>query len=203
VLFRSDREFLGHTLAASFASAGMFAYIAGSPHVLIEIYGIPPEHFGWVFGLNALGFIAASQVNARLLRHTPLTTLLRRSLRVTVAVALVLAAFALHGEPPMLPLLAMLFVFMASLGMVNPNASAAAMAGHGRIAGTASALMGTLQFGGAALTGTSLGLLGDGGVSALASVMAVCGGAAWAVHKALITHRHRAPARAPSEKEPT
>ncbi len=186
-----ERGFLGYSLAASFASAGMFAYIAGSPHVLIEIYGIPPKHFGWVFGLNALGFIAASQVNARLLKRTPLTTLLRRSLRLTLATAVVLAGFALHGEPPMLPLLVCLFVFMASLGMVNPNANAAALASHGQIAGTASALMGTLQFGGAALTGSSLGLLGDGGVAALASVMAACGFGAWAVHKWLITrHRH-------------
>jgi len=183
-----ERGFLGYTLAASFASAGMFAYIAGSPHVLIEIYGIPPEHFGWVFGLNALGFIAASQVNARLLRRYALTTLLRRSLRLTAATALVLAGFALLGEPPMLPLLVMLFVFMASLGMVNPNANAAALASHGQIAGTASALMGTLQFGGAALTGTGLGLLGDGGAGSLASVMAVCGLGAWGVHKALISH---------------
>lgn len=185
-----DRSFLGYSLAASFASAGMFAYIAGSPHVLIEVYGIPPEHFGWVFGVNALGFIAASQLNVRWLRHTPLTTLLRRSLRLTALASLALLAFALYGEPPMLPLLACLFLFMTSLGLVNPNANAAAMASHGQVAGTASALLGMLQFGGAALTGTGLGLWSDGGVAALTTVMALCGLGAWAVHKLVVT-RHR------------
>ena len=49
----------------------MFAYIAGSPTVLIEYYGIAPQHYGWVFGSNALGLITASQLNARMLqRHS-------------------------------------------------------------------------------------------------------------------------------------
>ncbi len=182
-----ERGFLGYSLTGSLVSAGMFAYIAGSPHVLMEVYGVPPEHFGWVFGINALGFIAASQLNARLLRHTALAILLRRALRLTALTGLALAGFALHGEPPMLPLLASLFLFMTSLGMVSPNAQAGALANHGRMAGTASALMGTLQFTGAALTGAGLGLWGDAGVTALTTVMALCGLGAWGIHKAIIT----------------
>lgn len=181
-----QRAFMGYGLAAALASAGMFAYIAGSSQVLIGIYGIAPQHFGWVFGLNAVGFIAASQVNARLLRHTPLTTLLRRALRLTAVSALVLALFAMQGQPPLIPLLLCLFVFMSSLGLVNPNANAAALAGHGKIAGTASALIGAMQFVGASLAGAALGLSGKGSVAPLATVMAVCGLGAWVVHKALI-----------------
>lgn len=181
-----QRAFMGYGLAAALASAGMFAYIAGSPQVLIGIYGIAPEHFGWVFGINAVGFVAASQINARLLRHTPLSVMLRRSLRLTGLAAVVLAGFAAYGQPPMIPLLICLFVFMASLGLVNPNANAAAMAGQGRIAGTASALIGALQFGGASLAGAALGLSGKGSVAPLATVMAVCGLGAWLIHKTMI-----------------
>lgn len=185
-LMRS-RAFVGYGLAAALAGAGMFAYIAGSPALLIGVYGIPPEHFGWVFGINALGYIAASQLNARLLRHTPLITLLRRSLRLTALSALVLAAMALVGQPPFIPMFIGLFVFMASLGLVNPNANAAALAGHGRIAGTASALIGAMQFGCAGLAGAALGLTGQGGVAPLATVMALCGLGAWLVYRRLIT----------------
>ncbi len=186
-----QRGFMGYGLAAALASAGMFAYIAGSPQVLIGLYGIAPEHFGWVFGINAVGFIAASQINARLLRHTPLTTLLRRALRLTALSALILALFALYGQPPMIPLLICLFVFMASLGLVNPNANAAAMASHGQIAGTASALIGALQFGAAALAGAALGLSGKGSIVPLATVMAVSGLGAWVVHKLMIVRAKR------------
>ena len=58
----ASRAFLGYTLSGGLAMAGMFAYIAGSPFVLIQLGGIAPQHFGWAFGINALGFVAASQL---------------------------------------------------------------------------------------------------------------------------------------------
>ncbi len=61
-----DRIFLGHALTGGIAMAGMFSYIAGSPFVFIKLYGVPPEHYGWLFGTNAAGFILVSQFNARL-----------------------------------------------------------------------------------------------------------------------------------------
>ena len=60
-----DREFLGHALTGGIAMAGMFAYIAGSPFVFIKLYGVPAEHYGWLFGSNAAGFILVAQLNAR------------------------------------------------------------------------------------------------------------------------------------------
>ena len=59
-----DWPFLGYALTGGFAIAGMFAYIAGSPFVFIELYGVPAEHYGWLFGSNALGFILVAQLNA-------------------------------------------------------------------------------------------------------------------------------------------
>ena len=64
-LFR-DRFFMGHVLTGALCMAGMFAYITGSPFVFIELYGVKPEHFGWLFGINAAGFILMAQVNVRL-----------------------------------------------------------------------------------------------------------------------------------------
>ena len=66
-LFR-DRFFMGHVLTGALCMAGMFAYITGSPFVFIELYGVKPEHFGWLFGINAAGFILMAQVNVRLVR---------------------------------------------------------------------------------------------------------------------------------------
>nr|AIA17441.1 7TM diverse intracellular signaling [uncultured bacterium] len=77
-----DREFLRYTLAGSIAQAGMFAYITGSPFVFIELFGIPAESFGWVFGGNALGLIAVSQLNARLLRTYSYERILTVAIRI-------------------------------------------------------------------------------------------------------------------------
>ena len=56
-----DRVFTGHALTGGIAIAGMFAYIAGSPFVFIKLYGVPAEHYGWLFGTNAAGFILMAQ----------------------------------------------------------------------------------------------------------------------------------------------
>ncbi|MGO4329449.1 MULTISPECIES: Bcr/CflA family multidrug efflux MFS transporter [unclassified Cupriavidus] len=170
-----DRSFVGYSLSAGCGQAGMFAYIAGSPFVLIELHGIAPSHYGFVFGANALGLIAMSQLNARLARTRPLDHVLRAALVAPCAAGVLLAAAALAGMASLPVLLAGFFVFIASLGCILPNASALAMAQQGHRAGTASAMMGTLQFSLGTLAGAAVSLWRDGSALPLAVVMAVCG----------------------------
>jgi DHA1 family bicyclomycin/chloramphenicol resistance-like MFS transporter len=89
-----DRAFLGYVLSGGFAQAGMFAYITGSPHVFIELYGVPAHAYSWLFGLNALGLIASSQINRRLLLRYTAETILRRANRATVLLGLALILVA-------------------------------------------------------------------------------------------------------------
>jgi DHA1 family bicyclomycin/chloramphenicol resistance-like MFS transporter len=179
----ASRLFLGYSLSGGLAMAGMFAYIAGSPFVLIQLGGIPAEHFGWAFGANALGFIAASQLNARLLKTIPPTRLLRRVLWVPALAGLSLTGLAFAGMASLPLTLLCLFLYVASLGFIVPNASACALATHGQQAGTASALMGALQFGLATLAGGTIGQWHDGTARPLAAVLALCGVGAWLVHR--------------------
>ncbi len=111
----SDRVYLGYALTGGISIAGMFAYIAGSPFVFIKLYGVPAEHYGWVFGSNAAGFILMAQVNARLLAKRGPAFLLsrtvwlymlaasgaagRRSLAHRCVVAVAGAAVYLHRQP--------------------------------------------------------------------------------------------------------
>ncbi|HET8731297.1 MAG TPA: multidrug effflux MFS transporter [Moraxellaceae bacterium] len=181
----SDRGFLLPVMASGLAFSGMFTYIAGSPFVLMQIYGLSPHQYGWVFGSNAIGLIAASQLNALLLRrgHAGMPVLLRRGLATaafsSLGLALLAALHLLH-----LPLLlAGLFVYITSLGFISPNASASALAQQGHQAGTASALMGALQFMLATLAGSSVSLWHDGSPLPLTSLMALCGVCAWTIHQ--------------------
>ena len=170
-----SRGFIGYTLTSGLAFAGMFAYIAGSPFVLIQLHGIPPAHFGWMFGLNALGFVFTSQVNARLLRTRNITHLLHHAIWLPALAGGVLAASSLIGWLPLPLILAGFFVYVASLGFIGPNAMAAALATHGQQAGTASALMGSLQFGIATVMGAAVGAFHDGTARSLMLVMGFCG----------------------------
>lgn len=203
----SNKAFLGYALGGGLAMSGMFAYIAGSPFVLIDLYGIPPQNFGWFFGANAFGLIASSQINARLLKKLPATTLLRRALWVPAITGIALATLAFSGLISLSVFVVGFFCFVASLGCIIPNATASALATHGQQAGTAAALASATQFFCATLAGALVGLLHDGTGRPLAAIMAVCGIGAWLCHR-LLTRHHEAhhaghPAEAPKPANAT
>lgn len=183
----ADRVYLGYAVTGGIAIGGMFAYIAGSPFVFIKLYGVPAEHYGWLFGTNAAGFILVAQVNARLLSKRGPAFLLTRTVWVYLAAALsLLAVSALHTEA-LWPLLVPLFLCIASLGCIMPNTSACAMNGQGARAGSASALLGCIQFGVAAGAASLVGALHDGTAMPMSIVISLCG--VLAVVVAMLTQR--------------
>lgn len=180
------RRFLGYTLAGGFAQAGMFAYISGSPFVFIDVYGVPAGAYGWLFGANAVGLITASQINARLvMRLGPDRLLARANLaNALFGTLLVVAAWTRWGG--LIGLLAPLFGYVASLGFSYPNAAAGAMGPFPDRAGSASALLGTVQFAIAAVAGAAVGWWHDGTALPMAVVIAVCGAIAFATQRTLV-----------------
>ncbi|VVO38037.1 Bicyclomycin resistance protein [Pseudomonas fluorescens] len=182
-----DSVYLGHALTGGIAIAGMFSYIAGSPFVLIKLYGVPAEHFGWFFGANAAGFILVAQVNARLLAKRGPAFLLSRAVWVYLGAGLALLAVSAMHTAQLWPLLIPLFVCIASLGCILPNASACAMNGQGARAGSASAMLGCIQFSVAAGAAALVGILHDGSAMPMAMVISLC--AILVVGVAMLTRR--------------
>ncbi|MCC6073745.1 multidrug effflux MFS transporter [Pseudomonas sp. GCM10022188] len=191
-LLLADRVFLGHALTGGLSIAAMFAYIAGSPFVFIDLYGVPAQQYGWLFGSNAAGFILVAQFNSRLLRRRGPDFWVPRAVAFYLCAALALFVVAALQPAVLWPLLPPLFACIATLGLVMPNTSACAMAGQGTHAGSASALLGSLQFGIAALAAALVGALHDGTARPMALVMLVC--AAGATLVAWRTARCRADA---------
>ncbi len=170
----AHRGFMGYALAAGLASAGMFSYISGSPFVFIEVFGVPPEHFGWLFGTNAAGFVAVSQLNHRLLRRWTSPQLLRGGLAAYAGFSLVIVAMAASGIGGVWGVAVPLFICVSSLGLIFPNATAMAMAPFGMQAGLAAAAMGTVQFSAAAIGAAAVGHLYNGTALPMAAVISVC-----------------------------
>lgn len=181
-----DRHFTGHVLAGGLANAGLFAYIAGSPFVIIELWHIPAQQFGWVFGSNAFCFIVASQINARLLRNTRMEVLLQRAVWFPAIFGLLLLLTAVTAWGGLPTLLFCMLGYICSLGFIGPNATAGALAKQGHRAGLASALMGTLQFGLATLASSTIGLLHAQSALPMAGLMAFCGIGSFALHHFLV-----------------
>ncbi|MDO8331222.1 MAG: multidrug effflux MFS transporter [Fluviicoccus sp.] len=182
-----ERRFMGYTLSSGLAFTGMFAYIAGSPQVLITLKGLSPGHYGIAFGLNAAGFIAASQINARLLRRVDMNFLLQRAIWLPGLVTLSLLGLELSGMLNLPLLLLGFFLYLASLGFISPNAGAAALATQPQHrVGAASSLMGSLQFLMATLVSAWLALWQRPDALPLMVVMGVCGCGAFIWHRLLL-----------------
>jgi len=173
-----DRTFLGASLVCGFSSAGMFAYIASAPFVFINIYKLPPQQFGWLFGVIAAGLIGASQVNGRMSHNIPLWKVLRVANLVQLAAGIAVLITASTGFGGMIGIFAPVFVYMCATGFVFPNGNAIAMMRHGNMAGTSSALLGTNQFIIAAATTIVLGVIDNSSAMPMAIVIAGCGLAA-------------------------
>jgi MFS transporter, DHA1 family, multidrug resistance protein len=176
-----DRRFTGYTLALALAFAAMFAYIAGSPFVLQDIYGASPQAFSAVFAVNALGIMAASRVSAQLVDRIPPQRLLLAGLAIDLVGGLGLLAVVAAGVGGVVAVLVPLFAVVASIGLVLPNATALALELHPEAAGSASGALGVAQFAVAAALAPLVGAGGAHTALPMALVIAGCAVAALAV----------------------
>lgn len=142
-----DRDALGYIITGAFNQSAISVYVAVSPIVLIGIYGIRPQDFGWVFGINGIGYIAASQLNARLIRSHHPHRLLGWASRAVFIVSVGMLLCVLTGWGGLWGVLVPLFGLMAALGFNMPNAMACAFARDTTRVGAISALMGAGQYG--------------------------------------------------------
>jgi MFS transporter, DHA1 family, multidrug resistance protein len=182
----TDRRFNGYALAGGVAQAGLFAYISGSPFVFIKLYGVPEQVYGLFFGLNAFGLIAASQINHRLLARWKADEIWSRVVVLMAVFSVAILVMAVTGWGGFWGLLVPLFAFVTSLGFSFPNANAGALAHQAGRAGSASALLGTVQFGAATVTGTLVGAFHTHSAVPMAAVMASCGCLALWLHRTMV-----------------
>ncbi|HEY4021358.1 MAG TPA: Bcr/CflA family multidrug efflux MFS transporter [Pseudonocardiaceae bacterium] len=168
----ADRMFVGYALSGGMAFAAMFAYISGSSFVLQNVYGLSPQGFSLVFAVNGLGIVLVGQVNGRLVRRFSSRMLLAAGLCMSAAggVSLLLGVLTGAGLAVVLPAL---FLVVSSIGLVAPNSLTMALADYGNRAGTASSLVGVLQYIFGGLMAPVVGLGGVGTALPMALVVAV------------------------------
>ncbi len=166
----AERTFLTHALLMSFCSFALFAYLGGSPVTFIEHYRFTPGQFAIGFGLVAATYIAASQLNIHLIRRFGLDGTLRRATSLYLILNAVLVSLALLdvAAPWMVLCLALA---QGMTGFIYPTATVGALRHHGAHAGTASALIGTMQFLIGASSGFLVGWLTDGTALPMAGLM--------------------------------
>jgi DHA1 family bicyclomycin/chloramphenicol resistance-like MFS transporter len=166
--------FLINSLTGAVAYAGLYAYISGSPHLYMELLGLSEQQYGWIFAIIAMGLIAATQVNNRILRRTTSERIILRALVAHSIMGIILLGTTLLGITGVAIDTILIFGFLLFIGFILPNASALSLGPMGHTAGSASALLGALQMIVGAGGSFMVGLFQNNSVLPMAAVMALC-----------------------------
>ena len=165
-----EPTFFAYGLASAAASAGLFAYIADSPFVFMNLFGLTERQFGFIFSLSACAVIGASQMNRLWLRKRSSKAISIRAIIAQSSVALLLLLSVVAGAPPLI-LYVFLVCYLAGLGSLSPNTTAVAIGPFTSNAGTASALMGSMQMAAGAIGSTLVSTFHDGTARPMAGVL--------------------------------
>lgn len=174
VMIIREKTFLTHAIMGGCSTFCMFAYLSGCAPVFEDGFGLNPSQFALIFGLCACALVACSQLNARLLPKVGLSRMLTIIPRISLCGTIILCAVAFSGIHLLWAVVAPLVMVIGCQGFNNANTNAGALSRHAGHAGSASALMGTLQFSLGASSGVLVGMLTDGTPRGMAAMM-FCG----------------------------
>jgi DHA1 family bicyclomycin/chloramphenicol resistance-like MFS transporter len=186
----AHRVSLRHVLTICFSYAGMFAYVSGSPFVFIDGFGVSRQWFGVLFALPAAALLVSATMNRVLIQRMEAAVLLRRGVYLVLAGGVSIVLLNLAGVGGLASVIVPVMIYMLGMGLVQPNATAAAMAPHGRLAGVASSVIGSLQTAGGALSGWVVGAFYDHTPTSLALTVGAMGVATFLVHASARVGRH-------------
>lgn len=154
-----DREFAGYAFTQGFTTAGIFAYVSGISFVYQNIYGVSPQVFSLLFGVNGVGLIIGTQIVGRLSRFSE-KTFLKSGLALSMS-ASILLVIAILVHAPLVAVAIPIFLFVTSISIIGTSSFSLAMETKGHMAGSASALLGLLPFLLGSLTAPLVGIGGE------------------------------------------
>jgi MFS transporter, DHA1 family, multidrug resistance protein len=167
-----DRPFMALAVLPGLALAGLISYVAGSPFVLQEGYGLSETQFALLFALNGAGLVLGSQLNASLVRRFEPVAVLGVTIPLAAVLGVVLLVLVVTGTGGLAGLIVPLWFLLSTTAFIMPNATALALTLHGERAGTAAALIGALQAGIAGTVSPVVGLLGGDDVAMALVILA-------------------------------
>ncbi|MGO4354734.1 multidrug effflux MFS transporter [Rhizobium sp. RAF36] len=184
-----DRNFMTLTFIGGLGISSFLVYLANSPFVLIEHYGLTPTQYSFAFSINAVSFFAVSQATGWLGEKFGLVRVMRIAVTSYALVMIAMVAVMAAGLDQLPVMAVFLFAGYGFLGLVIPTSAVLALEDHGEIAGTASSLMGTLHFVISAVAMVFSSLVADGTALPMAGGIAICAFLAFAVTQATIGRR--------------
>jgi DHA1 family bicyclomycin/chloramphenicol resistance-like MFS transporter len=153
-----EPQFYTYAFTGAVAFSGLFTYVAASPILFMDIFKVDAKVYGWIFAFMSLSFISASQLNSVLLNRFKSEQMIFGALITQSVIVIIFLILAMNGLLGLYGTITMLFLFLACLGISNPNTAGLTLAPFSRNAGSASALMGAIQLGLGALASFAVGI---------------------------------------------
>lgn len=169
-----QQQFTTYAFAGATASAGLFAYLAGSPFVFMEMYQVTEQQYGWIFSAIAAGLIGSSQLNNLILKKYSSAQILRVVLITQSFIGLLMIIGSLAGILNLYSTIFLIFCFLSCQGFTFPNSAALAMAPFDKGAGSASAMMGAIQMAFGAFASALVGLFFNETEIPMFAIMSAC-----------------------------
>lgn len=169
----SNGRFMRYTLSLTFYYVGAYAFITGSPFVYISYYHVDPQHYGWLFALNIVGVMAMSVLNRRLVQRHPLEQLLKYATMLAALAAVALALLVKLESGGIVAIIITIFLLFSMNGIIAATSTTAALDAVPNIAGSASALIGALQYGSGIISSLLLAAFSDGTPWTMAWIIAL------------------------------
>jgi DHA1 family bicyclomycin/chloramphenicol resistance-like MFS transporter len=164
-------QFYTYALTGSIAFSGLFTYVAASPILFMDILKVDAEIYGWIFAFMSLSFIGSSQLNSLLLRRFSSEQMIFGALIAQIIISIIFLILTMNGVLGLYGTIVMLFLFLACLGISNPNTAGLTLAPFAKNAGSASALMGAIQLGMGALASFAVGVFVKNSMVPMVAIM--------------------------------
>ena len=140
-------QFFTYAVSGSLAFCGLFAYVAGSPLVFMDVFALSKKEYSWLFAGLSVGFIGSSQINSLLIKRFKSEQIIKVALTMQLLVGALFLFGSIYGWYGVGGTVAMIFMMLCCVGLCSPNTSALSMAPFSENAGVASAFLGTMQLG--------------------------------------------------------
>jgi DHA1 family bicyclomycin/chloramphenicol resistance-like MFS transporter len=176
-----EPQFYTYVFSGAVAFSGLFAYLAGSPIIFMDVFQVSPQAYSWIFALIALGLISASQLNVILLKYFSNAQILHAGLLAQACIGLVLVSTTAMGWFNLYSIVFFLFLLLSCIGFTNPNAASLSLAPFAKTAGSASALMGFVQMGVGALVSMMIGLFALREILSIVLILAITSSMAYLI----------------------
>ncbi|TMG86410.1 MAG: multidrug effflux MFS transporter [Betaproteobacteria bacterium] len=190
-----SRTYIGYVLVAASGSSGLFAFLAGSAFVFVNVIGTGEEGFGFLFGAVMLGNIIGATVGSRVVVRLGIDRMLGYSTWLMLFSGLALAALAWGRVAHPLAIVVPMFLFMVALMTTMPQATAGALSAFPEIAGSAASLLLFCQFVLASTSALIVGMTFDGSERPMATTIDAATLLAFVIFRVLVRTRRAAGSR--------